>query len=969
MAERPTAPFAGVPERGTDLGEHRAQLDGGVARSRGPRNLERNMTVRPSADRSHPAPWHAIDAGEALRRLGSSEEGLSQAEALVRLGRYGPNELPRAKREGALVLLWRQIHNPLIWVLLGAAALALITGKAADSLVVLAAVVLNTLIGFVQELKASRSIEALSRLVPERALAMRDQRKLEVFAQELVPGDVVLLSAGDRVPADMRLVRARGLHVEEAALTGESVPVAKSLGVVAPEAELGDRTSMVFGGTVVASGSALALVVATGERTELGRIAHLLHEATKLETPLTRQLATLGRAITFAVISVSALLLPMAVLRGYDVGDALLVAIALAVAAVPEGLPAVVTIALALGVQRMARRRAIVRQLPAVETLGSTTVICTDKTGTLTRNEMTVQALWTPAGSCALSGTGYSPKGRLLGGGGEALPEPPEEVRALLVAAVLCSDAALYQRGGESAQIAGDPTEGALVVAATKVGLDVDELRRRYPRRDVVPFESERRYMAVLHDFPGQPRIVLKGAPETVVSLCDLPPWLAAEDVRDVVEALGGRGMRVLAVAERPTLGTADLSPEQIDRGGFRLLGLQGMFDPPRPEAIAAVRACREAGVDVKMVTGDHPLTARAIGAELGLGEAPVITGSELGALDDARLRERVQQTQVFARVAPEHKLRLVRALQADFEVVAMTGDGVNDAPALKQANIGVAMGITGTAVAKQAADVVLIDDNFASIAAAVEEGRRVYDNLIKSFAFILPTNLGLALVLVVAVAAFPMQGGGGELAPLLPLLPKQILWVNLVASVTLSFPLALEVAESDVMRRPPRRPDEPVLGTFLVFRTAVVATLMAAGGIGLFLWEYGRSRGILGYARALAEAQTMAVTTIVMFQVFYMLNCRSLRESVWKIGSRSNPSVFVGIALLLLLQAAFVYLPFMQEIFETASLSPRAVGVSALAGAVVLPVITFEKALRARRRTRGLSREAALPRRRPREA
>ncbi|MCE9673300.1 HAD-IC family P-type ATPase [Myxococcus stipitatus] len=906
--------------------------------------------------------WHALPAGVALERLGSGEQGLTDEQARERLSRHGPNVLERQKREGPLTLLWRQVNSPFIWVLIVSSVLAVLMGKVTDGLVVAVVVVLNTLIGFAQEFRAGKAIEALSRMVPETATVVRGARKV-VPAAELVPGDVVSLAAGDKVPADMRLLSSRNLQVEEAALTGESVPSAKQAAPVAEDAELGDRTSLVFGGTLVTSGAALAVVVATGGDTELGRINALLGEATDLQTPLTKALGVIAKVITVAILAVSLLLLGVGLWRGYPVSEAVVVAITLAVAAIPEGLPAIVTIALAIGVQRMAARRAVIRKLPAVETLGSTTVICSDKTGTLTRNEMTVQALWTPSARYSLTGVGYAPRGALCRG--EQLVGPvllPDDARELLLAGALCNDASL--RGEDGAwEMTGDPTEGALVVAAEKAGLHVEAERGVHPRLDAIPFESENQFMATLHDDGrGGRLLLLKGAPEVVMRRCVARPGVSHEVVATEVERLARQGMRVLAVASRRLSGThASVALEDVE-AGLELLGLEGMLDPPREEAIAAVRACHEAGIVVKMMTGDHLATAEAIGASLGL-HAPGtkgLPGARLEAMDDAELNEVAECTNVFARVAPEHKLRLVRALQARRHVVAMTGDGVNDAPALKQANIGVAMGITGTAVSKEAADVVLTDDNFASIAAAVEEGRRVYDNLIKSLAFVLPTNLGLALILLFGVAFFPIQDFGGGREPLMAMLPTQLLWINLVATVSLALPLAFEARESDIMRRGPRHPDEPVLSHFVVMRTGLVALLMAAGGIGLFLWEYSHELMHVGHARALAEAQTMAVNTVISFQIFYMVMCRTLTGSLRKVGLFSNPTVFMGIGMLVLLQLAFMYVPFMREVFGTAPLSLEAIGLSVLVGVVVVPVVGLEKWLRGR----GDGRPVAPPRR-----
>jgi magnesium-transporting ATPase (P-type) len=890
-------------------------------------------------------PWHALPPEAVLSRLESAPKGLTGEQARERLARFGPNVIQRQKGEGPLKLLWRQVNSPFIWVLIASAVLAIAMGKVTDGLVVAAVVVLNTLIGFVQEYRAGKAIEALSLMVPESATVLRGGQKQSVPAAHLVPGDVVELASGDKVPADMRLLASRNLQVEEAALTGESVPAQKHVPPVEEAAELGDRTSLVFGGTLVTSGTGSAVVVATGHATELGRISTLLSQAADLQTPLTKALAVIGKYITVGILAVSAVLLGVGLWRGYEVSEAVVVAITLAVAAIPEGLPAIVTIALAIGVQRMAARRAVIRKLPAVETLGSTTVICSDKTGTLTRNEMTVQALWTPSGRCSLSGVGYAPTGELRRDG-QPLAALPDDVRELLLAGALCNDAALQGRGGRW-EMTGDPTEGALVVAAEKAGLRVDEARTKLARVDAIPFESEHQFMATLHDDgPGRRRILLKGAPEVVLGRCASFDGALPEAVLAEVEQMARQGLRVLAVAGRDVPASHAGLSEQDVAGGLRLLGLEGMIDPPREEAIAAVRACHEAGIVVKMITGDHPATAEAIGAQLGLHEegTPGITGARLATIDDAQLPEVAVGTNVFARVAPEHKLRLVRALQAKRHVVAMTGDGVNDAPALKQANIGVAMGITGTAVSKEAADIVLADDNFASIAAAVEEGRRVYDNLIKSLAFVLPTNLGLALILMFGVAFFPIQDLGGDRVPLMAMLPTQLLWINLVATVSLALPLAFEAKESDIMRRAPRDPDAPVLSRFVVMRTGLVALLMAAGAIGLFLGEYRRELPHTGHAVALAEAQTMAVNTVISFQIFYMLMCRTLTGSLRKVGLFSNRTVFVGVGVLVLLQLAFMYVPFMQRIFGTAPLTLEAIGLSVLLGAVVLPVVGLEK-------------------------
>ncbi|MEJ7843446.1 MAG: HAD-IC family P-type ATPase [Rubrobacter sp.] len=900
------------------------------------------------------ASWHAAAPDEVLQGLGSVGTGLADDEARGRLAKFGPNVLQRAKGDGPLRILVRQVRDPLIYVLIAAATLAVATGKVVDGMVVFGVVVVNTIIGFVQEYRAGKAIEALIDMVPDTATVLRAGERKNLPASELVTGDVVELQSGDKVPADMRVLRSRNLRVEEAALTGESVPVEKETDLLPEDTPLADRKNMVYGGTLVTYGTASAAVVATAEATELGRISSMLRETTHVETPLTKQLAVVGKWLTIAIVVVSVVLFVIGLLRGYPALDATLAAITLAVGAIPEGLPAIVTIALAIGVQRMAQRRAVIRRLPAVETLGSTTVICSDKTGTLTRNEMTVKELWTPTGSFEVGGVGYAPEGDLTRDGAK-LDEPPTDVRELLLAGALCNDAGLSLDGGEW-RVAGDPTEGALLASARKLGVHPEEVRRAHARLDAIPFESELQYMATLNDGPEGRTIYVKGAPEVVVGRCETLADGKPVDKNEVlgrVEALAARGMRVLALAAlRPADELSGLSEADVE-GGMVLLGLQGMIDPPRPEAVAAVAECQRAGITVKMITGDHKSTARAIGEQLGITDGSdnaAMTGAEVAALSDEELKEAVSKVNVFARVAPEHKLRLVRSLQARRDVAAMTGDGVNDAPALDQADVGVAMGITGTAVSKESADIVLTDDNFASIAAAVEEGRRVYDNLIKALAFILPTNIGLAVILIVAVAFFPLVGG----EPLLPMLTTQILWINLVAAVALALPLAFEAMEPDVMDRPPRDPDTPMLNRFVIFRTVLVAVLMAAGALGLFLVEFlGETARGVAFETALREAQTMAVTTVILFQIFYLLNCRSLRESFLKIGLWSNPWVYAGIGALVLFQLGFIYLPFMNSLFGTAPLPAGALLQSLLVALVVLPVISLEKWIRSRRRAR----------------
>lgn len=890
--------------------------------------------------------WHSIDYKEVLNSFESSIDGLKSEEVKKRLLKYGPNQLIRKNKDGVLKLLWRQINNPLIWVLIGSSTIATALGKITDGMVVLAVVVVNSIIGFLQEFKAGKAIEALSSMVPENAIVIRDGNIVTIPVSEIVPGDIVKVEAGDRIPADMRLIQQKNLQVEEAALTGESVPSQKNTDAVNSDAVIGDRKSMVFSGTLVVSGTATAIVVNTGMNTELGKISDMLNETIDLETPLTKKLAVIGKYLTIGIIAIAFVIMIIGTYRALGQGvamfdalrESLIFAIALAVGAIPEGLPAVVTIALAIGVQRMAKRQAIIRKLPAVETLGSTTVICSDKTGTLTRNEMTVNELWNYNYEIQVTGVGYNKAG-IFKQNGKEISALPQEMTDLLRNAVLCSDANVMYNANEYS-ISGDPTEVALVVVASKAGIAIDGFRQENPRKDVIPFDSERQYMATLHD-----KIIIKGAPEVILKRCSQHIGGISLDINQIIaqiDLLGSKGMRVLAIAQKEHTNN-NLSIADVE-SGFQFNGLIGMIDPPRTEAIESIKACHRAGITVKMITGDHRATARAIGMELGLSKnGNVVTGVELSKMDDNELDITIQNTNIFARVAPEHKLRLVKALQKNNEIVAMTGDGVNDAPSLKQSNVGVAMGITGTSVSKESSDIVLADDNFSSIAAAIEEGRRVYDNLLKSLAFLLPTNLGLAFILVYGIIFFPFDAITKQL--LLPMLPAQLLWINLVGAIALALPLAFEVKEPNVMTRPPRKPNEALFSRYVTFRVFFVSILLTIGTIALFSWEYANSiESGMPQADALAKSQTIAVTFIIIFQIFYLINCRSLKDSVSKIGFFSNVYIFWGIASILILQALFIYTPFMQKVFGTTSLDGSGLLTSFVAGSSIFIIISIEK-------------------------
>lgn len=892
--------------------------------------------------------WHSVSCNNVLESLNASSEGLSAAEAAKRLKIAGPNILDRQTRESAFKILLRQFLNPLIYVLLAATVLAVAMGKITDGIVVFSVIVINAIIGFIQEYQAGKTIQGLLQLMPENATVMRDRKQKTIPAADLVPGDYVLLQAGDKVSADMRLTFVKNMQCNESVLTGESLPVEKNTDIIATDTGIADRKNMIFSGTLITSGKAEAVVVLTGIKTEIGKISALLQTTISVKSPLTKSLEKIASGITLSIISVGILVFLIGIFRNYAMLDAIFSAITLAVAAIPEGLPAVITIASAIGVKRMANRRSIIRHLSAVETLGSTTVICTDKTGTLTLNEMTVKLIWNGTQQFSVTGVGINTTGKIIKTDSDD-EGTDDEIGELLRAAALCNDATLHHKEGHWKAV-GDPTEVALIAVAGKFGINEDELRSKWQRLDELPFDSEKKIMATLYLSPfGEKIIYLKGAPESVISMLlhsdNSSTFVDTELVRTEALQMAGTGMRVLAFAskkvdiEHPSLITED------DLCDFYFLGLQAMSDPPRIEVKEAIDTCHKAGITVKMITGDHPSTAAAIGRELGFTNPDrVITGNELQNLNAEELQEVVKNTNIFARVSPEDKLNLVKALQANGEVVAMTGDGVNDAPALKRADIGVAMGISGTAVAKEAADMILADDNFESIKAAVEEGRRVFDNLLKSIVFLLPTSIGLGLVIFIAVLFFPTERG----ILLIPMQPVQVLWINLITAVALSLPLALEAMEPNVMNRPPRKPNKPLLSSLIIFRMVLVSLVMAGGTIGLFLWEYNieLSRGI-GHSQAISEAQTMAVTAMVLFQVFYLIDCRSLHFSANKIGLFSNPSIYIGIATVLFVHSAFVYFPFMNRWFHSSPLKAEAWGVSAAVAFSILIIISIEKWIR----------------------
>ncbi len=874
--------------------------------------------------------------------------GLNAVQVAERQALHGLNQLPVAVGPSALRRFLAQFHNILIYVLLVSAAVTASLGHPVDTAVIVLVVLINALIGFVQEGKAQSALDAIRQMLPSAAMVLRAGHKTDIDAAELVPGDWVFLNPGDKVPADLRLVEARGLRTDESALTGESVPVDKHTETLEEGTPLAERGNMAYSGTWVVHGQGSGVVVATGVHTELGRITGLLEGVTPMVTPLLRQFNGFAQQLTgIILLAAVATVLAGGLLHGYDWADMFLAAVGLAVAAIPEGLPAIVTITLAIGVQRMARRKAIVRRLPAVESLGAVTVVCTDKTGTLTRNEMTAQALWSQGQRWDVSGVGYAPHGG-VSQHGQAVLEPPGALLQLTRAALLCNDAVLHppQTAGDAWRLVGDPTEGALVCLALKLGLDPAQEKGQWPRTDVVPFDADHRFMATLHHNHRQEAwLIIKGAPERVLGLCDHESTEEAQAIHEAIDPIASDGMRLLAVAARKVPShMLELNFSDVEEGGFELLGVVGLSDPPRPEAIEAVKRCRQAGLRVKMITGDHASTAAAIGRAMGLSDnLAVLTGPEIERLTDGDLRRVVQEVDVYARSSPEHKLRLVQALQANGEVVAMTGDGVNDAPALKRADVGVAMGQKGTEAAKDAAEMVLADDNFASIAAAVEEGRAVYDNIRKSVVFALPTNGGEAGMLLVAVA----------LGLTLPITPVQILWVNMLTAVTLALSLAFEVPESDLMQRPPRPSGVPLLTGSLVWRTLFVSGLLVGGCMGLFSWA-------LQGGASLEAARTLAVNALIAGEMAYLINVRHLERHAftWE-GLVGNVYALLAIAVLLLIQLGYTYLPFMQTWFSSAPLEWRHWWAIAGFAVTLFGVVELEKGVirwvDARRQTKGV--------------
>jgi cation-transporting ATPase F len=892
--------------------------------------------------------WHHLPLDEIATLLESdAARGLDIFEVARRQAHFGPNRLTLKKGKSPLLLFLLQFNQPLVYILLGAVVITFALQEWVDSGVIFAVVLVNAVIGFIQESKALKAIEALASAMEGTATVIRAGKKEQIAAADLVPGDLVLLQSGDKVPADLRLLRTRELQIDESALTGESVPVQKQPEQLPQQALLADRSNIAYSSTLVTYGTGAGIAVATGDGTEIGQINALIASADTLATPLTRKITHFSGILLWVILGLASLTLLAGWYHGTPLLDNFMAAVALAVGAIPEGLPAAMTIMLAIGVGKMARRHAIIRRMPAVETLGSTTVICSDKTGTLTQNQMTVQQVCSGGHCYELTGLGYAPQGEVCIDESPIDPQSHPALVECLKAGLLCNDSSLVNKG-EQWGIEGDPTEVALITAAAKAGLQKETQEQEHPRIDTLPFESQHQYMATLHDPGTTPAaiIYMKGSVESVLSRCRdtwtaglEPGLLDPASIHREVEEMAARGLRVLAFARKALTAPAQSVSHAEVADDMSFIGLQAMMDPPRQEAMAAVSACQRAGIQVKMITGDHVATAAAIAHQIGLkgtegsdSDSFAVSGQRLSQLADHELVDVAQRTAVFARVSPEQKLRLVEALQAKGHVVAMTGDGVNDAPALKQADIGVAMGVGGTEVAKEAADMVLTDDNFATIEAAVEEGRAVFDNLVKFITWTLPTNIGEGLVILVAVFA------GLEL----PITPVQILWINMTTAVLLGLMLAFEGREPGIMKRPPRRPQTPVITLELAFRVGLVSLMLLIGAFGLFEWT-------LLQGRSLETARTVAVNMFVFGELFYLFNCRSLRYSMFRLGLFSNRWLVLGVAVMVLLQLVFTYSPAMNQLFGSAPMG-RTEWLWVLSGGLTIYVVVgIEKWLRCR--------------------
>jgi Ca2+-transporting ATPase len=881
--------------------------------------------------------WYQLVEKEVFKRLQTSEEGLSEAQAKKHLETYGPNKIAEEKKTSRLQIFIRQFSSPLIYILLIAALVTFLLQSYTDTGVILTIVLFNAIIGFIQEFKAEESMRALKRLMVPKAKVLRENREKEITSEELVPGDMVLLTSGAKVPADLRLTNTLELKIDESILTGESVPAEKITKPIKDNnLSPGDQRNMAFMGTVVVNGRGRGVVVTTGSQTVLGSIATEVKETEEIQAPLQQKFHQFSKRIGLIVLAASILLFLIGIFIGENFKEMFMTAVAAAVATIPEGLPVVLTIALAVGVRRMAKRHAIIRKLAAVETLGSTTVICTDKTGTLTKNEMTVKVIFDGEHVFDVTGSGYDPEGEIL----HEWMVPTEEERKNLFMALriglLCNESRLYEENGEC-KVDGDPTEGALIVSALKGGLNPEKEKNFYEQTAILPFESERGFMATLHVHRNDHKklFFIKGAPEKVLDLCTsclTAEGLRTEAILQMADRFAKEGMRVLAMAYREVPETMEELNENNVRGSYVLAGIQGMIDPPRSEVMDAIKGCRQAGIRVVMITGDHPTTAMAIGKMLSISHdtSKALTGSDVEGMSDDQLSVKVREVSVFARVAPNHKLRIVDQLMRQGEIVAVTGDGVNDAPALKKGHIGVAMGKKGTDVAKEASDMVITDDNFATIFSAVEEGRVVFDNIRKVVFFLIPTGVAAIVSIIGSILmGLPM-----------PYTPSQLLWINLVTNGFQVIALTFEPKERNVLNRPPRDPQEGVMSRILIERTILVGLLISVGVIFKF------THALEGEV-SLDRARTVAVTTMVFFQFFQAWNSRSESQSIFQISFFSNPWIVYGLMASILAQLAAIYLPALQWIFKTEPLTLLEwVKIAAISLTVIL-LVEVDKGLR----------------------
>jgi Ca2+-transporting ATPase len=893
--------------------------------------------------------WHNLSSDETLQRLSSRRSGLTEGEAKEQLARFGPNELKSAKKVSLWMLFLEQFKSLLIIILLFAVVLSAVIGEPIDAIIIGVIILFACGLGFIQEYRAEKAMEALKKMAAPTASVIRDGNEQEIPARDLVPGDLVVIRTGDRIPADARLIEAVNLKINEAPLTGESVPIEKVIATLPDEVNIGDKRNMVFMGTAAVYGRGTAVITATGMTTEFGKIAGMLQDVKTERTPLQINLDKMGKRIAIVGLSLCFILAVLGVLRGHEVLEMFVWGIALAVAAVPEALPAVVVISLALGVRRMAKRHALIRRLPAVETLGCTTVICSDKTGTMTQDQMTVKRIYCGGDFFDVGGTGYNPKGDFTRAGQTFDMRKDENLIKLLRIGSLCNDARLVQ-ANESWSIKGDPTEGALIVAATKAGIVAEKENLQYPRVREIPFSSETKMMTTIHQTPTGEVGYSKGAPEIILDKCGYIDQdgqqktltiVEQENILEVAQNMASEGMRILGLAYIPVNGSL---AGRTDKEHI-FSGLVGMIDPPRPEVKAAIKSCDDAGIKTVMITGDHKLTAVAVAKELGLlKQGKVISGADLDNLSEEQFEKIADQVDVYARVSPAHKLRVVTALGKRGHVVAVTGDGVNDAPALKKADIGIAMGITGTDVSKEAAGMVLTNDNFASIVAAVEEGRGIYDNIKKYLMFLLSSNIGEILLMAGAILLGPVIGLPYGAIPLIAI---QILWVNLATDGLPAIALSIDPPAPDIMKQKPRLKGQGIF-------TKQVLVLMAIGGlwsclvnIGIFKWALDSGRGML-------EAQALCFLTLIVIQFFKAYNFRSDKHSIFKIGFFKNKWLNLAIVWEAILLVVIVYTPFLQESFHTFSLSVIDWIIVILTAGTVFPVLELAKFFIRRQENKG---------------